>query len=664
MVCCTCGCLIQGPWDYTPDNPPEHRGLWVSGYVIAGKPITNICVEKILPLDEEYTDAFSFYKSAEVTISGKISGNQRNITLTQHPEERNCFVGANDELPEKGESYELVGSITWDSAGQTITTRFSSTAQIPQNFQVRKTARAPVQAHTGMIDTAGNFDAVETGISGKSIEQLLANLSEEGQKIFEETYQDTILQLISSGDSVGLNTVSALAFTELAPYIQNPLLEYDNGDSLFFLTGDLYFLSHYFSSERSDDVGGAFISHNYSEVTGSFDNGLGPFLGIFEPDTADYRIEGTKRRMFMYPNLENDEWSLLDSMAVFNAFLYQGKNRLFFYGFEQAYVDYMETVVDGNGDPKIKPMFNVTGASGVFSGAVVDSFDVFIKGDTKTAVYTRLASMVANCKEENGGHMQSRTPWHEDKECRDYYPIYCDSIGWNDKNCAKDLIGEMLVSGLDMESFLDSMYLADSVALLDSLIRKDSLEKANSRAWLEQLSEEDSTKSAHTLYEAYAYLANGDDASKDDIRKVVDSLIEHNAEDSVLIEKSLVLIEEKDTLSIEDKFDSAGVHSPKQFGLELFEKVQKEGEARYCIWNNYPDSIAACSLIKEKVNTPEENIEYKSLLWGFCLDRKWEPTQCRPGLVSYCTDRPRLSEILCSHADEYCNENTNEPLCK
>jgi hypothetical protein len=46
------GACIQGPWDYYPKNPPPYRGVFVTGYAIAGRPLTNVCFERVLDLSE------------------------------------------------------------------------------------------------------------------------------------------------------------------------------------------------------------------------------------------------------------------------------------------------------------------------------------------------------------------------------------------------------------------------------------------------------------------------------------------------------------------------------------------------------------------------------------------------------------------------------------
>ena len=73
---------IQGPWDYYPEHPADFRGVFATGYVLAGRPLTQFCFERILNLGEEHTQAFAWYDSADVRVSGTFSGQSRTVVLS------------------------------------------------------------------------------------------------------------------------------------------------------------------------------------------------------------------------------------------------------------------------------------------------------------------------------------------------------------------------------------------------------------------------------------------------------------------------------------------------------------------------------------------------------------------------------------------------------
>src|SRR6185436_1523374 len=135
------------------------------------------------------------------------------------------------------------------------------------------------------------------------------------------------------------------------------------------------------------------------------------------------------RRLLIYPDAKGSKgWDLLDSMGIVNTWFHTGRNRFYFYAVEQAYMDFhaSATQVQGgggpqDGDPRLKPRYNVQGGIGVFTGAAVDSFDLNIRADKKTKVYSVPAAHQAFCREQG---------WSSSEDCRDFYPVYCKSTGW------------------------------------------------------------------------------------------------------------------------------------------------------------------------------------------------------------------------------------------
>ena len=85
-------------------------------------------------------------------------------------------------------------------------------------------------------------------------------------------------------------------------------------------------------------------------------------------------------------------------------------------------------------------------------------------------------------------------------------------------------------------------------------------------------------------------------------------------------------------------------------------------EAMYCIEKDFPGEAVCGAPRKDCLESKGENL-CKEGLWDYCLDRLWKPEACGPGLASYCHDKPRLSETLCRHADAWCADHKDSPLC-
>jgi hypothetical protein len=236
---------------------------------------------------------------------------------------------------------------------------------------------------------------------------------------------------------------------------------YNQGDTLFYLNGDLNTLSHYYSSDRSPDVGAVLITQQFdpegSRPETAFDSPLG-----LEPDSEDYYFPGDHRRLLIYSDAKNDRgWSILDSMGVVNVWFHTRRNRLFFYGMENAYYDYLSTVMNegggGEADPRIVPKFNVTGARGIFVGGVPDTFDVFIETDNLTKSYPLPLVRGYTCREE--GWLSSGP------DCRSYYREWCGKQKWATGDCRVDAVMASLEADFDSNAPLkDSVQaIADSV---------------------------------------------------------------------------------------------------------------------------------------------------------------------------------------------------------
>jgi hypothetical protein len=581
------GCLLQGPWEYTSEEEHIHRGLWVNAFVIAGEPVDDVCIEKLMMLDDEYTDAFTYYASAEVAIEGMFDGTHQILVLSPDTGRGNCFI---DDL-----------------------------GRLPEFFFLSDTARAPAMALTGQaLDTSADTSSQTDPLA--LFTNLMESLPEEGQQELDSRYSDTLAILAQAGGDE-LADFLAQEMPNIIAIINDYMVEYENGDSLFFLTGDLFYtLTHLFSSTGSEDVGGVLITQRFGNTTAQLGSGLQIPPGFGEPDTADFFYSGESRILFALPNVQTtDGFSLLDSIPILNPFFFEGSNMFYIYGFEEAYIDYYETEIEGANNTRIRPKYNVQGAAGIFAGGILDSFEVFIKADAQTDVYPREVSKIAHCLEEN----ENMAYWSSDPQCREYYPEYCEAIEWRYSGCIADLFYTVVELDLDMEALLDSFRVQDSLRMLDSIIAVDSLDSLHIRDSLWQIPDLDSIQR--------------------------DSIL-----DSIL---------GLDTLNPWQKLDSIGV--PDSMGIDagIFEAAKPPGEMLYCIQNNYPDRVELCAEVQNECSADQGTNQCKEILWLYCLDNKWVPEPCQLGLVSYCKDRPRLSEVLCSHADAYCADHPGEDLC-
>jgi len=130
----------QGPWSYWPENPENYRGIWIYAYIVSGRPVENVCLDKLHSLKEVRMHGFAFYESADIQVSGSFNGKDTSFSLEPYPagyaENPNCFAGPANLFAEAGKDYELEASIAWDSAGKRVVSKFNATTYIPKRLKI------------------------------------------------------------------------------------------------------------------------------------------------------------------------------------------------------------------------------------------------------------------------------------------------------------------------------------------------------------------------------------------------------------------------------------------------------------------------------------------------------------------------------------------------
>jgi len=132
----------QGPWSYYPENPENYKGIWITAYIVSGRPVNYVCLEKMHNLNEVYMRGFAFYESASIEIKGIFSGRDTSVFLkpdtANFAHRPNCFVGDEDLIAEADANYDMYVSVTWDSAGKKTTSEFSAKTHIPKKFKIKR----------------------------------------------------------------------------------------------------------------------------------------------------------------------------------------------------------------------------------------------------------------------------------------------------------------------------------------------------------------------------------------------------------------------------------------------------------------------------------------------------------------------------------------------
>jgi len=322
----------QGPWSYYPEEQENYQGIWTYAYIISGRPVEEVCFDKMHSLTETRMQGFAFYESASVKITGSFNGKDTSFFLNPNTQnfknKPNCFVGPRDLLADIGGKYEIDASIVWDSAGKRTTSNFYAKTYIPQKFNVLRA-----------------YD-----------------LSRE---------------------------------------------PYNSGDTIQYLPPPMDFQSNYFIPEYSDDVGGVLVSMVFGEDIYWGENSIDKIAGQFSEtsDTARHARFGDRRIVYVAMNKQIANANKdIDSIPIIGMdFPAIGNIKLLFYAATPEFMKYNET--HGSGDSRTKAIYNIQGGAGIFSGMLVDTFEVNIETlpDLKTFSYTEAQKSYCDRKDEDTG---------------------------------------------------------------------------------------------------------------------------------------------------------------------------------------------------------------------------------------------------------------------
>jgi hypothetical protein len=461
-------CGFQGPWEYKPEKQDIYRGIWVYGHIVADRPIQDLCFEKLYSLDETWTEAFAFFDSAQVQVTGVFSGQSQTVVTIQHPSRANCFVGDSSLLAQPGESYTLNATIWWDSAGTAAQSILSGVAYVPTNFKVVKGLTRPEALPFQQVsDSALTVDSL-LSLYGDTLTTLLSDTA--ALSDFLTDNPDLMLLLVQlfpdQADSLGFGAVDSTEQDDQFVYIP-----FASGDTLRYLNQDLKLSGwpHKLVTSYSEDVGGVLISHFFDSTGGEFESLFSNFGG-FAADTGDYASSGFQHRNQYYlAQSDIDGTNIIDSLPLFNLYLKAGLNRFVVYGTDTAYGYYVQTAIVENESAKVQKRYNIEGGAGFFSGFIADTIDIYITVMDSAKYFPFAITRPYNCryiaqpfadesKAKNGDWPKSWTI-AESAYCRELYQPHCESVGYNEVDCIGASVYQSYLQGQSWDYYYDSLSL-------------------------------------------------------------------------------------------------------------------------------------------------------------------------------------------------------------
>jgi hypothetical protein len=415
---------IQGPWDYDIEESPEiFVGITSYAYIIADRPLTDVCFQRMLSLNEVVSNKRAFYLEATVSVEGEFSTGDDILYLKPKLNNANCFVGSETSYALKGKSYKLSAKFKWDSSGVEVESVLSSKANVPTSFEVEDSARVipEVIAPSGV-----SYENPLAIVEQMPLEAQTELFEEWGSRLPKNQNDTAAFQEFYEENSKELNE-------SIAKILENPKYQifYKSGDEVFYLGGNLNTVSHTFKSSFSNDVGGVLITHRFEDSANIPFNRFSEialrFKGKLDPRNLYY--EGQIRRLIAYDKmtLPSGE-SLLENLGIVNTWFFEGENTLYFYGVEKAYMKFINTYVLSADDPKVIPQFNVEGGEGFFVGAVVDSFSMDVKLLPGHPYFSYFETRADNCFQND---------W-KTSDCRSFVNEYCEGVGYREEEFERD----------------------------------------------------------------------------------------------------------------------------------------------------------------------------------------------------------------------------------
>jgi hypothetical protein len=231
------------------------------------------------------------------------------------------------------------------------------------------------------------------------------------------------------------------------PTIEGKRRELFNGDTTYTLSYPNDLLTYNFVPEYTDSVRGVFFSIKYNPMTSgeNVDNSINKMLSSFVDDPIliyspyDSLDIGDFMENFQYGDMNS-----LDSIYIVSFQIPLDSVTFFFYGTDQAYVDFENTTLASAEDPRILPVTNVKGGQGFFSGMAVDTVHFYMGWAPDNAVEFYAAKGISDCRD---------TSWST-KACRTYLYTFCADSNYVASECYAPAVKVALEEGMVWDSLL------------------------------------------------------------------------------------------------------------------------------------------------------------------------------------------------------------------
>lgn len=401
----------NGPWNMEPEDPPPPL-LRISAMPVAGKPYDTIWVERIQPIDLARRGV-EFVKPGSWMRIVQTDGNRQDtIVYRQSPGTPRAWIADSSRVVPWGASLSLEAHIVWNSADdfpagdRTTESDIAANTVLPRRYELRKDALAPLDVF---------FRSLSAGDDPGSASALLDLLKEEDAARVRELFVTEatcdsfrqgkfVLRPFKSGDSLWAildDRIVEGAFGDpvkrsLRPVLVAQVVDRERWGGLVSSIG--------FDPSRARILGP--IQRVDFQIRGDWKVSREDSANLFQPGNSRMLSvdEPDQPGMRGYP----------DTMSLPVMVLgHTGRNMVRTMAVERSYLNYHGTMMDN--ESGAWSYSAIRGASGFFSGAAADSFEIQVRAVRDTFAMGALRR--AWCAELASVPSEKRAPWTVGVDC-------------------------------------------------------------------------------------------------------------------------------------------------------------------------------------------------------------------------------------------------------
>lgn len=370
----------NGPWNIDPsDEVGRDPDLIVSSMVVGGMPFDTLWLERTTPIQGKYDSTRVFVEEATIRMRNT-SDPTDSVVYRPVSGSGVAWVPAQTRLAKAGATYELDAQVRWNASrdwpsGRDIrTTSLHATTTLPSDWSVReKSPEAPIEALIPSL--AGGAEPTSDS----------ATLRE-----WDRERPGAVARW-----KLGLGTIDSV---RAGIPVTRPVVW---GDTVWYIHSDARLVrnsagqgvtltnrQYVYTTRRGAGFGGMFSVQYFDPTSARIEPALvralrkavGDDYRSTEDSASDYQAGGS-RYFEAYAAYSNSVVGWPDHIYTSNiAIGYTGRYLTRYFAVDARYVAYSQakTAIAG-GDKTVARYSNIQGGQGYFTGALVDSFQLFVR---------------------------------------------------------------------------------------------------------------------------------------------------------------------------------------------------------------------------------------------------------------------------------------------